>query len=57
MKESRQVRRAKERAKKKNGIKPTHKVYFIEMKRKSRAGIEYTYYKKVVDIINLNKNK
>lgn len=33
------------------GLKPTHKVYYIEMKRKSNNGVEYTYYKKVVDII------
>lgn len=57
MKESRQVRRANERALKKKGRKATHKVYYIEMKRKSRVGVEYTYYKKVVDIINLDKHK
>lgn len=35
--------------------KATHQVYWIPMKRKSRAGVEYIYYKKVVDIIGLDK--
>ncbi len=34
----------------------TLQVYWIPMKRKSRAGVEYTYYKKVVDKIGLKKN-
>lgn len=29
--------------------------YWIPMKRKSKAGIEYVYYKKVVDKIGLKK--
>ena len=33
----------------------TLQVYYIPMKRKSRAGVEYTYYKKVVDINGLRK--
>ena len=33
----------------------TLQVYYIPMKRKSRAGVEYTYYKKVVDVIGLDK--
>lgn len=32
----------------------TLKVYYIPMKRKSRAGVEYIYYKKVVDKIGLD---
>ena len=27
----------------------THQVYWIPTKRKSRAGVEYTYYKKIID--------
>lgn len=50
-KESRQVRRAKLRAQKKKGIQATHEVYYIERKRKSRAGVEYTFYQKIIDII------
>lgn len=57
VKESRQVRRQRERlAKKKTEHLVTHEVYFIPMKRKSRKGVEYTYYKKVTDIKGLNKN-
>lgn len=33
----------------------TEKVYWIPLKRKSRAGVEYIYYKKVVDKIGLKK--
>lgn len=29
--------------------------YWIPMKRKSKAGVEYVYYKKVVDKIGLKK--
>lgn len=35
--------------------KPTKQVYWIPIKRKSRAGVEYINYKKVVDKIGLNK--
>lgn len=54
--ESRQVRRARERREKKNTEHlTTHQVYWIPLKRKSRAGVEYTYYKKVVDRAGLKK--
>ncbi len=33
----------------------TLKTYWIPLKRKSRAGVEYIYYKKVVDKIGLDK--
>lgn len=33
----------------------TLQVYWIPLKRKSRAGVEYVYYKKVVDVIGLKK--
>lgn len=26
----------------------THRIVYVPMKRKSRAGVEYTYYKKVM---------
>lgn len=35
--------------------KATHQVYYIPLKRKSRSGVEYVYYKKVVDIKGLDK--
>lgn len=37
------------------GLKSSHEVYYVPLKRKSRAGVEYTYYKKVVDVIGLKK--
>lgn len=56
MSESRQVRRTKERKEKKENKYPaTHQIYWIPLKRKSRAGVEYIYYKKVVDLVGLNK--
>lgn len=33
----------------------TWQVYWIPMKRKSGAGVEYLYYKKVVDKVGLDK--
>lgn len=58
MTESRQVRRAKERKAGKSGNAPaTHEVYYIPLTRKSRAGVEYTYYKKVTDKIGLRKDE
>lgn len=49
-KESRQVRRARERRERKGTeYLFTHEVYYIPIKRKSRAGVEYIYYKRVVD--------
>ena len=53
--ESRQVRRARERELKKGSKPATHKVYYIELERKSLAGVVYKYYKKVVDVIGLGK--
>ncbi len=31
------------------------KTYWIQMKRKSKSGVEYIYYKEVVDKIDLDK--
>lgn len=54
--ETRQVRRARERLEAKGTSHlVTHQVYYIPLKRKSRSGVEYTYYKKVVDLIGLDK--
>ena len=55
-KESRQVlrRRAIESKKKGNSL-VTHQVYHIPIKTKSRSGVEYINYKKVVDLKGLNK--
>lgn len=33
----------------------THEIYYIPTKRKSKAGVEYTYYKQVVDVKGLRK--
>lgn len=56
MEESRQARRARQRREAKGTEHlTTHQVYWIPLKRKSRAGVEYTYYKKVVDKIGLDK--
>lgn len=53
MKETRQVLRAKERQKNKpywDRLGLTRlELYYIPMKRKSKNGVEYTYYKKVID--------
>lgn len=57
MKESRQVKRARERAEKKGSRNATHEVYYIKVIKKSRAGVEYTHYKKVVDKVGLRENK
>lgn len=55
-KETRQVRRAKKRLEAKDTSRlVTRQVYYIPLKRKSRAGIEYTYYKQVVDVVGLDK--
>ena len=54
MNESRQVKRNIERLSKKRGDSlATLQQYWIPLKRKSRAGVEYIYYKKVVDKIGL----
>ncbi len=53
-KDSRQVRRQEKRLAQKTG-KATHREYWIERERKSRVGIVYKYFKKVVDIIGLTK--
>lgn len=54
--ETRQVRRARERLEvKRTSHLVTRQVYYIPLKRKSRAGVEYTYYKRVVDKVGLDK--
>lgn len=40
-----------------DSAKATLKTYWIPLKKKSRAGVEYIYYKKIVDKIGLDKNK
>lgn len=35
----------------------THQVYYIPMKRKSRFGVEYIYYRKIIDKIKLKVEK
>lgn len=55
-KKSRQVLRREKRDSLKNPeTQSTHEVYWIPLKRKSRAGVEYTIYKKVIDIKGLKK--
>ena len=54
MLESRQVKRArKRRESKRTEHLTTHEVYYVPMKRKSRKGVEYIYYKKVIDRVGL----
>lgn len=56
LKESRQVKRARlRRDAKKTSHLITHELYYIPMVRKSRSGVEYIYYKKIVDVIGLRK--
>ena len=54
--ESRQVKRARLRQEAKTGNNATHKLYYILMKRTSQSGVEYTYYKGIVDTIGLGQN-
>lgn len=58
MTESRQVRRARERHNKKDTDKLFNilELYYIPMKRKSQAGVEYIYYKKIIDKQGLRNN-
>lgn len=35
----------------------SHAEYLIPLTRKSRAGVEYTYYKKILDVKNPNRMK
>ncbi len=50
MTESRQVRRANERAATKNQTTlATHKVVYKPFITKSRAGVNYTHYRKVIE--------
>lgn len=56
MKDTRQVQRAKVRRKAKGTEHlTTLQTYYIPIKRKSKAGVEYIYYKKVEDKKGLNK--
>lgn len=58
MKESRQqIRARKRREAKDTDHLTTRKEYFIETKRKSRSGVEYTVYQRVVDKVGLDKKK
>lgn len=55
-KETRQVKRARKRLKVKGTSHlVTHQVYYIPLKRKSRSGVEYEYYRKIIDKIGLKK--
>lgn len=31
-------------------LESTHRVVYVPLKRKSRAGVEYTHYQKVIDV-------
>lgn len=56
MKKSRQVKRLEQRTLRKKGrIESTHELYYIPLFRFSRAGVQYMYYQKIVDIKGLRK--
>lgn len=39
-----------------DSAEPTLQIYWIPLKRKSQAGVEYIYYKKIVDKVGLDKS-
>lgn len=49
------MRKSKRKQKKgyRGGVEPTLQQYYIPFKRKSIAGIEYTFFRKIVDKIIL----